>query len=324
VYIAADGSHGDPGDRTIGAQSRLISVIIPCYDQGRFVGEAIESTLRQSYPAKEVIVVDDGSRDDTAEVVGRYAEVTLIRQANGGLAAARNRGVEASRGEYLLFLDADDRFTEGALAVAASSLDARPDCAFVSGHYTLIDADGSPMPHAPSPCAEDDHYCALLRGNYIGMHGTVIYRRAVFESVGLFDVSLLACEDYELYLRIARRFPVACHHNLIAEYRQHANNMSRDYTLMMKTSLRVLGSQRDFVSANQTLECARREGIRFWRDYCATGLIKQMKREIAAGNLRRAIPGALTLLRYHPRAFMSVVGVTLSRTLTDRVRPRRS
>src|SRR5918999_3301771 len=125
------------------SESRLVTVIIPCYNQAHFLGEAIRSALDQGYSNKEVIVVDDGSTDRTAEVAGRYAGVETIRQENRGLAAARNRGLEGSRGEYVVFLDADDRLAGGALSVGAGSLDTHPDCAFVYGNVRLIDANGS-------------------------------------------------------------------------------------------------------------------------------------------------------------------------------------
>src|SRR5215217_1494790 len=87
----------------------LISVIIPCYNQAKYLGEAIESVLGQTYRNFEIIVVDDGSTDDTVEVAGSYGEVECVEQENRGLAEARNAGVRASKGEYLVFLDADDR-----------------------------------------------------------------------------------------------------------------------------------------------------------------------------------------------------------------------
>ncbi|HJQ71515.1 MAG TPA: glycosyltransferase [Blastocatellia bacterium] len=295
------------------SEPRLVSVIIPCYNQGRYLGEAITSALGQGYDDLEVIVVDDGSTDHTAEVAGRYARVSCVRQSNRGLAAARNRGLEASRGEYAVFLDADDRLAEGAIEAGAASLDSHPDCAFVSGHYRLIDAEGRAMPHSATSCAESDYYDAMLRRNYIGMHATVMYRRSVLEIVKGFDTSRRACEDYDLYLRIARSFPVHCHHRVVAEYRQHGGNMSRDYALMMRSSLSVLRSQRQFVRGDEKLERAYREGIKFWRDYCAGGLIRQVKDCLGLREWRNALAGSLTLLRHHPRAFTRGIAPGLMR-----------
>ncbi len=300
------------------SEARLISVIIPCYNQADFLGEAIRSALDQNYARLEVIVVDDGSTDETAEVAGRYPRVVCERQANRGLAGARNRGLEGSRGEYVVFLDADDRLAAGALRVGADTLDSRPDCAFVSGHYSLINAEGITIPHRASACAESDHYSALLRGNYIGMHATVVYRRTVLEIVKGFDTSRRACEDYDLYLRIARNFQVHCHHHLVAEYRQHGGNMSRDYELMMRSSLSVLRSQWEFVRGDKELERAYREGIRFWQDYCAGGLIRQVKSSLGLREWRNALSGSQALLRHHPRAFTRRVAPRLIRKVFKR------
>src|SRR5918993_3738999 len=124
----------------------LVTVVIPCYNQAHFLTEAIESVLSQSYPNFEVVVVDDGSTDDTSEVASRYPQkVRLIRQENRGLAGARNTGIGHARGEYLVFLDADDRLLPKALEVGIEQLEAHPECAFVSGHCRWISGDGSPL-----------------------------------------------------------------------------------------------------------------------------------------------------------------------------------
>src|SRR5918993_3371746 len=125
----------------------LVTVVIPCYNQAHFLGEAIESVLSQSYPNFEVVVVDDGSTDDTSEVASRYPQkVRLIRQENRGLAGARNTGIGHARGEYLVFLDADDRLLPEALEAGGRELEAHPECAFVSSRRDNITADGSPFP----------------------------------------------------------------------------------------------------------------------------------------------------------------------------------
>ncbi len=222
----------------------LVSVVIPCYNQAHFLGEAIESVLSQSYAHFEIIVVDDGSTDNVSEVAHRYPEVCYIRQDNQGPSGARNRGLRESKGSYLVFLDADDRLLSEALDVGVGYLESHPECAFVSGRHKRIAADGQVLwVQPPPPLVEGDSYAELLRGNYVGIPAKVVYRRSVFELVGGFDTSLRFCEDYELYLRIARDFPVCYHDKVIAEYRWHDTNTGRNSTLMLKGALDVLRSQ---------------------------------------------------------------------------------
>src|SRR3712207_1908731 len=164
----------------------LVSVVIPCYNQAHFLGEAIESVLAQSYPNVEIIVVDDGSTDATSEVARSYPKVRLVRQENQGLSGARNAGLARSEGEYVVFLDADDRLLPEALETGVEYLEARPECAFVSGPCNRITADGSPLPTRPRLHVGGDHYLTLLQRCYIMPPAAVVYRRAVFESVGCF------------------------------------------------------------------------------------------------------------------------------------------
>src|SRR3712207_793010 len=178
-----------PGDNT-----PLVSVVIPCYNQAHFLGEAIESVLAQSYPNFEIIVVDDGSPDNTSEVARSYPEVRLVRQENQGLSGARNAGLACSEGEYVVFLDADDRLLPEALETHLKYLEAHPERAFVSGTSRYIAADGSPLPTPPRLPprlhVEGDHYLVLLHRCYIWPPAVVMYRRAVLETVGGFDTSL--------------------------------------------------------------------------------------------------------------------------------------
>jgi hypothetical protein len=141
----------------------------------------------------------------------------------------------------------------------------------------------------------------MLRSNYIGMHATVMYRRSIFDSVGRFDARLKACEDYDLYLRIARFSPIYCHHNVVAGYRQHHSNMSRNPELMLKTSLSVLGSQWQAVKGNNGFESAYRAGVSHWQEYYGVRLARQVRSWAQAKEWRRALRGILVLLRYHPR-----------------------
>jgi glycosyltransferase involved in cell wall biosynthesis len=176
-------------------------VVIPCYNQARFLGEAIQSVLCQGYPDLEIIVVDDGSNDGTEEVASRFAKedprVRLIRQGNRGLAAARNRGLAEAGGEYVVFLDSDDRLVGETLEVGVRELVAHPGCAFVSGICRKITADGSIVPGWEQFRVRDDPYIELLRSCPVYVPA-VMYRRSVFEAVGGFDTSYKAAEDNDL------------------------------------------------------------------------------------------------------------------------------
>ena len=124
--------------------SRL-SVIIPSYNRAAFLPEAIESLLSQTYPEFEIVVVDDGSTDETKEVCDRYPTVQYIYQNNQGVSAARNTGIRASKGEYLLFLDSDDCLLPKAVEIGLNCINAHPEVGFVFGSYIFqsINPDGS-------------------------------------------------------------------------------------------------------------------------------------------------------------------------------------
>jgi glycosyltransferase involved in cell wall biosynthesis len=281
----------------------LVSVIITSYNQARFLGVAIESVLTQTYSQFEIIVVDDGSTDNALEVVARYPRLRYIRQDNQGLSAARNTGLRESNGAYLVFLDADDRLLPIALETGVNCLRAHPECGFVSGHYSRIASDGSPMRRRQPHCVERDHYQALLRRNYIAMHATVMYRKAIFESVGEFNTSLRACEDYDLYLRIAARIPVYCHDKVIAEYRQHDANMSNNHQLMLKSAVSVLQSQQKYIKGRKECEKAYQAGMKFWQSLFGDPLLGEVRTRLAHGEWRQAMREMLALQQSYPGGF---------------------
>jgi glycosyltransferase involved in cell wall biosynthesis len=281
----------------------LVSVVIPCYNHACFLGDAIESALGQTYPRVEIIVVDDGSTDNTASVSARYPSVRYIRQNNLGLAAARNTGLRASRGDILVFLDADDRLTPEALEHGVRHLLDSPQSAFVSGRYRYIKEDGSIMHEYSQEPADPDGYAAFLHGNYVGMHATVAYRRSVIEAEGGFNTNLPACEDYDLYLRIARKYPVSLHQHLIAEYRQHGNNMSRDPRLMLKTALSVLRTNQKYVRANRSYLEAYRAGVAAWREHYSREFFEQIQRQWSDRQIGSTLSLAAHWLRYAPYQF---------------------
>jgi len=280
----------------------LATVVITCRNHGHFLRDAIDSVQRQTFRDLELIVVDDGSTDDTPAVAATLP-VPYIRQPHAGLSAARNTGWRASRGQYITFLDADDRLLARAIQAGVACAESHPEAAFVSGHYVVIDGAGARVSSRFRPCVTSDHYRALLARNYIGMHATVLYRRAALERHGGFDCALPASEDYDLYLRVARTDTVVCHPEVVAEYRWHGGNMSLNADLMLSATLQVLGRQREHVRGNPLLARAYREGTTFWRRLFGESLLDDMAASARAGQWTRAARLVALSLRYYPLGF---------------------
>ena len=297
-----------------------VSVIIPCYKQAGFLTDAIESVLGQTHPHIEVIVVDDGSPDDTSGVVSRYPRVRCIRQENQGLSAARNTGIRESEGEFLVFLDADDRLTPMALESGVQHLRQCPSAAFVAGKHRNISIDGSPLPTMQRPHMDRDPYVELLRTNFIGCPANVMYRRAVFDDVHEFDTTVNAASDYDLYLRIARKFTTSFHTDIVAEYREHGESMSNNHQLMSNHVITVLRSQWKEVSGNRRQEEACRTGITSYQHlYRVTTLIDRMRSSARKKDWRGALWNMLLLVWFDPRA----LGETLRRKVRLEILKRR-
>ena len=221
------------------ADRPLVSVIIPCFNQARFLPDSLDSVARQSYGHREVLVVNDGSTDDVAGVAGQFTGVRCVTQRNQGTAAARNLGFRESRGQYVLFLDADDRLLPDALATGMDTFIDRPDCGLVYGHVRLFEADPGDCRCPPQVAVPRAHYRELLARNYIWTPGAVLYRRSVIDEVGGFDPRAGGSADFDLNIRIARRWPIHCHGRLVLDYRTHPDSQSTDPAYMLRSAVSV-------------------------------------------------------------------------------------
>jgi hypothetical protein len=299
----------------------MVSVVIPCYKQAHFLGDAIESALGQTYANVEVILVNDGSPDDTRAVAARYT-VRYIEQPNSGLAAARNAGLHDSRGEFVVFLDADDRLMPHAVETGVSRLAADRTLAFVAGYSRFIASDGTPLPTGQPLRPGGDPYLALLQRNTIRMPAMVMFRRSALVEAGGFDSRVDACADYDVYLRISRQFSVAFHTEVVAQYRRHLANMSLDGGLMLPQLLRVMRGQREHLGANRDRRAAYRAGCRHIRTFYGDRLVEQIRHRIKNPRTwRRAAGDIITLLRCHPVGAMQHLVRKVSSTIR-RVRSR--
>lgn len=280
-----------------------ISVIIPCYNHGKFLKKAVESVQSQHIAQVEIIVVDDGSTDNT-HMIATNLDVQYIKQENSGLSSARNTGIKHCKGDLLVFLDADDWLLPKSLEINREILIEQPGLAFVSGAYKKV-FENRGITSDKYVNVDQDHYSRMLLGNYIGMHAAVMYRRWVFDEF-LYDTSLRMCEDYDLFLRVMRKYPVAHHSKKIAAYRIHGSNMSDASPKMLEAALHVLKRQKKLLKTEAEKQTYK-NGRRFWIKYYTNELymgIQSRRNPLSLGNI-------YFLLKYKPttaiKAFIKVL-----------------
>jgi glycosyltransferase involved in cell wall biosynthesis len=251
----------------------LVSVIIPCYNQAHFLEEAVESVVHQSWPFVEIIVVDDGSTDATRLIATKFNKVKYIYQENKGVSRARNTGIKNSSGQFLVFLDSDDWLYPDAIATNIQYLLEKPYLAFVSGSYDFVNAESQLINETFNPI-EANHYIKLLEGNYIGSPAAVMYQRWVFDHHE-FDCTVDVCADYDIYLNIARNYPIFHQTKKVAAYRKHSLNMSSNIASMLSTALVVLQRQKEYLK-NEAEEMALERGIRNCKRYYSKQLSEKL------------------------------------------------
>jgi len=283
----------------------LVSVVIPCYNSNRYLAEAIESALLQSYSRIEIVVVDDGSTDETARIARSYP-VHYIYQANRGMSAARNTGVRHCQGEYVLFLDHDDRLLPRAVEIGVKLLEEHPECALAVGEHWYIGADGRAIGYSNKRAAGRDHYLMLLEHNFIETPCSALHRRSGIALTGGFDESLNGAEDLEFYLRTARQSTWVAHEAAVAEYRLHDSSVSRDAERMLVVSYRVLEMELPYLQGDPKKLRAHRRGIKFVERQYGRRLTRELLG--SASLVTRENRRKLKLLgRHYPLGFAAVV-----------------
>lgn len=214
-----------------------VTAIIPVFNGEQFIADAIESVLAQTRPVLELIVVDDGSTDGTLDVVARFPSVVLIRQANAGPAAARNRAIEVARGDYIAPVDADDMWPADRIEVMAAVLDDEPAVGSVGGLQRLLVEPGAPIPAwVPNGDVEAARGEGLARPT-----GSMLTRRSVFDQVGLFAEDLRHGEDTDWYLR-AQDAGVGIREleHVVLVRRIHHHNLTHDAAAQRRAQFQVL------------------------------------------------------------------------------------
>lgn len=241
--------------------SPSVSVVIPTYNRAAFLGAAVASIRAQTYPCTEIVIVDDGSTDDTAQVVTTLGPgIRYVTQTNAGPAAARNRGIHEARGDLVAFLDTDDRWLPEKIALQVEILQREPSVALVCAdmaiedetgagnvdsnflhrglHAYFVELEGRPVPNAPR---------RLLQVNFINT-STVLARREVLLDLRGFDTRLRYGEDLELWLRIAARHALACVPSVQEIRVEHATNVTKSIEPMLIGYVRMAEVIREWAS----------------------------------------------------------------------------
>jgi len=220
-----------------------VSIIIPAYNSLQYLPATLESVLEQSFDDYEVIVVNDGSSDNIEEWFATNVtdpRLRLVSQLNQGPSVARNTGIKESTSEYLAFLDSDDLWERSKLQKQIQVLDSDPDTAIIYTWLANIDVNGKPTGKIRSYENEGLVWPELIKHNFIGCGSNAVVRRTCFDQLGLFDPSTTGIEDWDMWLRIADRYPFRVIREPLVYYRQHPASLSNNWTVLETSFQRVL------------------------------------------------------------------------------------
>jgi len=246
-----------------------VDVVIPAYNAETFITKTLESVAKQSHPIQSVIVVNDGSTDNTQTCVLQFAtafphlNIILHNQDNAGLSAARNAGIRRSGADLIALLDADDLWGPEKLSNQVQLFSNSPmiNLGVIYCAYLLINEQDQLLPSTPksviAPILRGNVYQKLLLGNFIsGSGSSVLVKRTVFTEVGLFDENLRACEDWDMWMRIAKKYQFDFINEPLVSIRVHQNNMQKDVMRMLSAELMVL---------NKFTECGEENTFLLWK-----------------------------------------------------------
>ncbi len=288
-----------------------VSIIIAAYVATPRQAELLDETLRtvgaQTYRKFECIIVDDGSPLDAGQIAAAHSNTVTLRQENAGPAAARNTGVSVSRGDYFVYLDADDHLLPHALDAGLAALDAHRECGFAVGGREEMTFEGGPVPwRVPSSPRETDLYDMLLGFHwYIIPPSSVMFRRAVVEAIGPWR-DPWGADDLDYYLRAARRFRGWCYDEpAVTRYRRYPASSSRDGARMLRSTRAVYARQWPLVQGDPAGEAAYHCGLHRLTEIFRDCLAENLRDHLRAGDTRRALACAALLARESPQRLVA-------------------
>ncbi|HEX2249518.1 MAG TPA: glycosyltransferase family A protein [Gemmatimonadales bacterium] len=301
--------------------SHAVSIIIPAYvttkRQADLLAETLDTVAAQSCQDFETVVVDDGSPLAVNRIAAGRPRTIVLRQPNGGSARARNTGIAASHGRYLIFLDADDHLLPPAIEAGLARFRERPECGFVVGNREEMTYEGGPVPWSvPSMPRESRLYETLLAFDwYIIPPSSVMFRREVVEAVRGFR-DPWGADDLDFYLRVARFALGWCYESpAVTRYRRYSASSSRDGERMLRSIRVVYDRQREVVRGDPALEAAFQRGLDRLTAIFSDCLVENVEDRLRAHEWRRAARSAALLARESPRRLARLAGRTLRSAL---------
>lgn len=239
-----------------------VSVIIPTYNSARFLTNAIDSVFAQTFKDLEVIVIDDGSTDETESLMQEYGSaVRYIRQENRGVALTRNHGIDESRGRYVAFLDADDVWLPHKLELQLAALRGKNHFRACYSAYSVADDNLRPIAVNRSDRRGSALEDLLLRGNVVATPSTVLCERSLLDVAGGFDPAMSQCADWDMWVRLAAFTEFLYLDEALVTYRRHDQNMSRDASLLELDSILVLEKGFAMSGLPESLRAERRSAF---------------------------------------------------------------
>jgi len=273
-----------------------ISIIIPTYRHGHFVLATLESVWAQTYRDYEVIVVNDGSPDDTAARLAPLAEsgrIRYVEQANAGQAAARNLGLELARGEFVAFLDDDDLWPADKLEWQVAALRSDASLGVIGGCCVYFTLSPAPTTEATG-CLRQVTLPSLFSGNPFTSPGQTLMRTALVREGGGFDTAIWGADDLDLYMRLVQKARIKLTPDIALFYRRHNTNASRDLKRMLLNSRRVVFKHLHQV-APPLKGGTKRTAYRWLYNYLGVQLLQRAKADLKQGEALSAIEHLLAL-----------------------------
>ena len=217
-----------------------VSVVIPTYNRARYICRAINSVLSQTFTDYEIIIVDDGSTDNTKKILAQYGNrIVYLAQSNQGISASRNRGIAVARGKYIAFLDSDDEWLPEKLAIQVDMLEKNEKLGLVCSRMLILDGDGKQRGYKPEERTGKNFKELIEIGGDLPT-STVITRKDCFDKMGVFDEALPPMEDFEMWVRIASKYDIyMLPEKVLAYYYHHDDQITKDMTLVYEATIKL-------------------------------------------------------------------------------------